>query len=438
MALPEPPQDLVDVSMPENAVSMDDLKASSSVVPESEIKMIRRKLNTFVGFANLPKQWHRKSIKRGFNLNVMVVGEKGLGKSTLLNTLFNKDLYPSEMGLTKQEGVSIDCVSAEIEENGVKLHLTIIDTPGFGDSIDNTDSWKPIVDEINKRFDNYLQEESKITRATVPDDRVHACLYFIEPTGHSLKPLDITFMKKVHDKVNLIPVIAKSDALTEDEIVEFKQRILDDIHTQGINVFHPPQYDNDDEEALLSRQKIMSEVPFAVVGSTTEIQTQDGRVVRGRNYPWGVIEVDNEDHCDFIKLRQLLIRNFMEELKEHTANVLYEKYRTERLIGMGINQDDTVFREFDPSSKDAEEKAFHEAALARLEAKMKETFQEKVQAKEKKLQQSEAELFSKHEELKEKLMKEIKSLEEKKRQLESARAVPQPDPAPSKTRKFLR
>lgn len=43
----------------------------------------------------------------------------------------------------------------------------------------------------------------------------------------------------------------------------------------------------------------------------------------------GVIEVDNENHNDFVKLRQLLVRNFLEELKEHTANVLYENYRTE-------------------------------------------------------------------------------------------------------------
>lgn len=39
-----------------------------------ETKIIKRDLKSFVGFANLPNQWHRKSIKKGFNLNVMVVG----------------------------------------------------------------------------------------------------------------------------------------------------------------------------------------------------------------------------------------------------------------------------------------------------------------------------------------------------------------------------
>jgi septin 7 len=82
-----------------------------------------------------------------------------------------------------------------------------------------------------------------------------------------------------------------------------------------------------------------------VVGSTSPITTPDGRQVRGRAYPWGVIEVDNEQHCDFVKLRQMLVRSHMEELREYTNDVLYEDYRTEKLKGMGVNQDETVFRE---------------------------------------------------------------------------------------------
>ncbi len=35
----------------------------------------------------------------------------------------------------------------------------------------------------------------------------------------------------------------------------------------------------------------------------------------------------------------------MEELREHTNDVLYENYRTEKLLAMGVSQDATVFRE---------------------------------------------------------------------------------------------
>jgi len=88
-----------------------------------------------------------------------------------------------------------------------------------------------------------------------------------------------------------------------------------------------------------------SKVPFAVVGSDRLVQLHDGRSVRGRAYPWGVIEVDNESHCDFVKLRQMLVRTHMEELREHTNDVLYENYRSEKLMAMGVSQDASVFKE---------------------------------------------------------------------------------------------
>ena len=88
-----------------------------------------------------------------------------------------------------------------------------------------------------------------------------------------------------------------------------------------------------------------SKVPFAVVGSDSVVPTPDGRQVRGRAYPWGVIEVDNESHCDFVKLRQMLVRTHMEELREHTNDVLYENYRSQKLRTMGVEQDESVFRE---------------------------------------------------------------------------------------------
>ena len=39
------------------------------------------------------------------------------------------------------------------------------------------------------------------------------------------------------------------------------------------------------------------------VGSDHVVDTPNGCQIRGRSYPWGVIEVDNEEHCDFVKLR---------------------------------------------------------------------------------------------------------------------------------------
>ncbi|KPM43609.1 Cell division control protein 3 [Neonectria ditissima] len=407
----------------------DEPKANHPPPPVTDNRnIVRRKLTGYVGFANLPNQWHRKSVRKGFNFNVMVVGESGLGKSTLVNTLFNTSLYPPK----ERKGPSLDIIpktvtiqsiSADIEEAGVRLRLTVVDTPGFGDFVNNDESWRPIVDNIEQRFDAYLDAENKVNRMNIVDNRIHACVFFIQPTGHSLKPLDIEVMRRLHTKVNLIPVIAKSDTLTDEEIANFKARILADIKYHGIQIFEGPRYELDDEETIAENNEIMSKVPFAVVGATNEITSADGRKVRGRAYPWGIIEVDNEEHCDFVKLRQMLIRTHMEELKEHTNNLLYENYRTDKLIAMGVSQDPSVFKEVNPAVKQEEERALHEQKLAKMEAEMKMVFQQKVAEKESKLKQSEEELYARHKEMKEQLDRQRLELEDKKQRIESGRPL---------------
>ena len=49
-------------------------------------------------------------------------------------------------------------------ENGVKLSLTVIDTPGFGEAVDNTECWNPIVDYVEDQFDGYLEAETRVER----------------------------------------------------------------------------------------------------------------------------------------------------------------------------------------------------------------------------------------------------------------------------------
>lgn len=88
----------------------------------------------------------------------------------------------------------------------MRISLTVIDTPGFGDQIDNDFTWVPpsapseqgskadiqtysfaeISGYIERQYDEALGEESRIKRnPRFRDNRVHAVLYFITPTGHA-------------------------------------------------------------------------------------------------------------------------------------------------------------------------------------------------------------------------------------------------------------
>ena len=147
------------------------------------------------------------------------------------------------------------------------------------------------------------------------DSRVHACLYFVAPSGHGkltllvalspwfslfaiescplvclfvclfvcnwtlssslfvcfcnlvhcnscsfpgLKPLDIEFMKQLHDKINIIPVIGKADTMTPEEVktpfsqkwylrlchcqvASFKTVIMEQIAAAKIKIYEFPE-----------------------------------------------------------------------------------------------------------------------------------------------------------------------------------------------------
>ncbi|XP_064139509.1 neuronal-specific septin-3 isoform X4 [Loxodonta africana] len=222
-----------------------------------------------------------------------------------------------------------------IEEGGVKMKLTVIDTPGFGDQINNENCWEPIEKYINEQYEKFLKEEVNIARKKrIPDTRVHCCLYFISPTGHSLRPLDVEFMKHLSKVVNIIPVIAKADTMTLEEKSEFKQRVRKELEVNGIEFYPQKEFDEDLEDKTENDKIRQESMPFAVVGSDKEYQV-NGKRVLGRKTPWGIIEVENLNHCEFALLRDFVIRTHLQDLKEVTHNIHYETYRAKRLNDNG-------------------------------------------------------------------------------------------------------
>ncbi|XP_072925676.1 septin-7-like isoform X2 [Hemitrygon akajei] len=357
-----------------------------------------RSVEGYVGFANLPNQVYRKSIKRGFEFTLLVVGESGLGKSTLINSLFLSELYSKEYpgpSLRIKKTVQVEHAKVQIKEGGVQLTLTIVDTPGFGDAVDNSNCWQPVVNYIDSKFEDFLNSESRVNRRQMADTRVHCCLYFIAPSGHGLKPLDIEFMKRLHEK------------------------IMKEIKEQKIKIYEFPNAEEEDDNKPL--KKIKDRIPLAVVGSNLVFEVS-GKKVRGRQYPWGVAEVENGDHCDFSILRNLLIRTHMQDLKEITNNVHYENYRSRKLAavtGNGVDVSKAKGRlTRSPLAEMEEERQEHVAKMKKMEMEMEQVFEMKVKEKKQKLKDSEHELQRRHEQMKKNLEAQHKELEEKRKQFE--------------------
>ncbi|KAM8828270.1 septin 5b isoform 1-T1 [Spinachia spinachia] len=317
----------------------------------------------YVGFATLPNQVHRKSVKKGFDFTLMVAGESGLGKSTLVNSLFLTDLHKDRKLLNAEERIAqtveISRHTVDIEEKGVKLKLTIVDTPGFGDAVNNTECWRAVSEYIEQQFEFYFRDESGLNRKNIQDHRVHCCLYFIPPFGHGLRPVDVEFMKALQEKVNVVPLIAKADCLTPPEVKRLKEKLREEIDEYGIKIYKFPDCDSDsDDEFKRQDRELKESSPFAVIGSNTVVEAR-GQRVRGRLYPWGIVEVENPSHCDFVKLRTMLIRTHMHDLKDVTSDGHYESYRAQciRTLSGRMNPDRRVQTPLPPpplSSPDAE------------------------------------------------------------------------------------
>ena len=75
-------------------------------------------------------------------------------------------------------------------------------------------------------------------------------------------------------------MIGKADTMTPEELSAFKKQIMKQIKQSDIHLYQFPQ----------ESSEINAKLPFAVVGSNCVLDI-NGEKIRGRRYPWGVVNV---------------------------------------------------------------------------------------------------------------------------------------------------
>lgn len=295
----------------------------------------------------------RKNAKRGLQLSILVIGQKGLGKKTFLNNLCDDDeLFdisqdtPNPKNAHLNPELKITRRSIQLTSNKeIPIQFDVILAPGCGDSLDETKTVKIITGYVDQHFDAVLDEENRVKRNTRgTDNRPHVCVYFLRPTNRGLKEFDIQLMKSLGEKVSIIPVIGKADMLTEEELLINKELIMTDIRAHEINVF---DFKNDTLEDSLfmlndvSKDILNSElplttkindiIPFALVCNNKSHPTKPGMHIR--EYEWSdPVVVEDNNTSDFIYLKGILQGSHIQELRDYATNVLYENYRTQKLL----------------------------------------------------------------------------------------------------------
>lgn len=263
------------------------------------------------GFDSLTNEATTRLTIHGLSFNVMVIGKTGIGKTTLINSLFDFDYGDSTDHERESNGVKLRIKEFKPQNKTIEMKMTIIETKHFGNGADKTNDCKPIADYVTARFNDHLKDElgpRDTLYNNIQDNRVHCCIYMISFLG--LSALDLVSMKQLHKRVCLIPVIAKADTLSREERKILKEKVRQQIIDNNIEVYGSSEYD----------------LPLAIAASN-DIVTENGKRQRVRTYHWGTMYIERDS--EFTKLRDLVLRSEMLSMIEYNNKINYDEYRKE-------------------------------------------------------------------------------------------------------------
>jgi len=279
-------------------------------------------------------------------VNFMVLGESGLGKTTFIKNLTaNYDIHgePAHDGSStslkqfQSDPYALRTVlePMDIPESSRRLMMSVQDMPGWGDDINLVRYLRIVTDFLlDQRQKDYekLNGSRAMSSAAMCGQLQHsvtACLYFIAP--HRMKKIDLILMAAVSQLTSVIPVIGKSDTMTEGELSAYRAEVMGMLKNPSkyVDSKSLPQLQVSlfrfAEQVLndLGVEKAM--MPVAIVTSRdTEAVTDTALLsamgVTGpcsqpvRRYKWGDCYPLNRNHSDLILLKRLLLGDRVDSL----------------------------------------------------------------------------------------------------------------------------
>ncbi|WKS95429.1 GTPase domain-containing protein [Riemerella columbina] len=140
------------------------------------------------------------------NLNIVVAGKSGVGKSSLLNYLVGKKVFETGIGMpVTQEYFDIHTY----RDPKTKIRYHLYDTKGI--EPDTTE-------EFEKAFEEKIKETQEF------DDffeHLHTLYYCIAASSKRLETFEIDFINKMKKIINVVIILTKSDLVGDKELEEF-------------------------------------------------------------------------------------------------------------------------------------------------------------------------------------------------------------------------
>ncbi|RKO93499.1 Septin-domain-containing protein, partial [Blyttiomyces helicus] len=213
----------------------------------------------------------------------------------------------------------------------------------------------PLVRFLETRFDTTLTEESRVRRnPRIPDHLVHVCVYFLDPslilTCRGLTPMDGDALRRLSSRVAVVLAFGRRDVITSYQLTKLREWVTRDVKAHDIPIYDFPDDTNEDEPSELNAE-LRALIPLALMngeesleddetGSPQRARTpvHDGPSPRAegppklaRTFPWGDLHVTDPADCDTSRLVEAIVSTHREELRLHTRENVYERWRTDKL-----------------------------------------------------------------------------------------------------------
>ncbi|KAK4517784.1 uncharacterized protein ATC70_001128 [Mucor velutinosus] len=170
-------------------------------------------------------------------LRMIVCGDSGIGKTSLVHALTSTLPLPEE-----EDSHVANPVLEPIEVLSIDADLCVIDTCGYGALL----RAEIVFSHVKSYLETQFEKTTHLFNTNIQDEllsfmvhqssdvlcHVDACLYLI--MGR-LKPVDVEYMRSIHDLVNIIPVIIQPDlSLRPEAMIEQRIDILNVMHSHSI------------------------------------------------------------------------------------------------------------------------------------------------------------------------------------------------------------
>lgn len=282
----------------------------------------------------------RKISKQAIHLNLLLMGSPGIGKHTFLQNLSNTSDESEIICLDSESITQLDKQEFVFGHSIVKLqnevgapiiiNATICD---IMDQLNNNSTAKKIKDYLEYQFNSFLKDEIKVQRNTefngLSDKRLHAGILFIDGNAKGLHNLEVNLLREIYPLINIIIVIAKSDRFNNKEIELIKDRVNEAVYENKITIFNFGDDYLDDIYEETDHVLIKNYQPFAVILGNERDKEKNQFY---RSHICSKLYTDNISTSDLFFLKGLLLGSHLQELKYSTNSVIYERFRTRKLL----------------------------------------------------------------------------------------------------------